>query len=242
MGKKLRPGFAAMEAVSDDFGGYAGDTQATAPWYRRVGAKMTTLWGQKLAGLLIFTSLFFFVYFLLLRHPLFRVTVMPPAPLDRLIGFYPAALLLYGSLWFYIPLPPLMMVDKGELRAYAATAAGLCLTGLGIFFFWPTRVAPPEVDWANHPGFTLLRSIDRAGNACPSLHAAFAVFSAAELERQLRRNGEPGPFRILNWVWCFGILYSTLATKQHVAWDVLAGGGLGIAAAMLQARARPISA
>ena len=203
---------------------------------------MTEHWGLKLAGLLIFTTLFFAVYFLVLRHPIFPVTVMPAAALDRLIGFYPAALPLYASLWLYISLPPLMMSDKRELWAYAVTATGLCLAGLAIFFFWPTRIAPPEVDWAGHSGFSMLRSIDRSGNACPSLHAAFAVFSAFELERQLRRNGEPGGFRILNWVWCTGILYSTLATKQHVALDILAGGALGIAAALFQARAQPIGA
>jgi membrane-associated phospholipid phosphatase len=36
-----------------------------------------------------------------------------------------------------------------------------------------------------------------------------------------------------NWVWCAFIIYSTLAIKQHVMWDVLAGLLLGIVCAVL---------
>jgi membrane-associated phospholipid phosphatase len=33
-------------------------------------------------------------------------------------------------------------------------------------------------------------------------------------------------------VWCLGILYSTLAVRQHVLWDVIAGAALGAAVAL----------
>ena len=41
---------------------------------------------------------------------------------------------------------------------------------------------------------------------------------------------------IFNWTWCTGIIYSTLATRQHVAVDVLAGLMLGVLAATLSLR------
>jgi len=43
---------------------------------------------------------------------------------------------------------------------------------------------------------------------------------------------------ILNWAWCTGIVYSALATRQHVAVDVLAGLVLGVLAACLSLRYR----
>jgi membrane-associated phospholipid phosphatase len=39
-----------------------------------------------------------------------------------------------------------------------------------------------------------------------------------------------------NWLWCLGILYSTVAIRQHVALDVLAGAGLGAAVAVVHLR------
>jgi membrane-associated phospholipid phosphatase len=62
---------------------------------------------------------------------------------------------------------------------------------------------------------------------------ATAVFSALWLNRQLFEVGAPRIVRWLNWTWCVGIVYSTLATKQHVAVDMVAGIMLGMLAAGL---------
>jgi membrane-associated phospholipid phosphatase len=51
--------------------------------------------------------------------------------------------------------------------------------------------------------------------------------------------GDSGLLRLLNGAWCAAILYSTLATKQHVAVDLFAGAALGLAGAALPFRARP---
>ena len=75
--------------------------------------------------------------------------------------------------------------------------------------------------------------MDASGNACPSLHVATAVFSGVWLNRILREINAPRALRAFNWLWCVGIVYSTLATKQHVALDMLAGAVLGLAAALL---------
>jgi hypothetical protein len=216
-----------MEAVSDDPPAVASGPAGEVPWYRRVGPKMIALWRLKLTGILVLMTAFFAAYILVLRFPIYPVTVMPVLGVDRLIGFQPWTLGLYLTLWCYIPLAPLMLVSRRELRAYALAAIALSLAGLAIFLIWPTQVALPAVVWGRYPGFVALKAIDHSGNACPSLHAAFAVFSAIELGRELRRNGEPGPFRVLNWLWCLGILYATLATKQHVVLDLLAGAALG---------------
>jgi membrane-associated phospholipid phosphatase len=200
-------------------------------WRRRVGPKMTALWRLKLVGITLLMTAFFSVYFLVMRHPLFPVAVVPALGIDRAIGFHAWALVPYATLWVFIPLPALMLESRRELFSYTCAAVALSLAGLAVFLCWPTRIEPPDLAWARYPGFTALKAIDQTGNACPSLHAAFAVFTAVELGRQLRRNGERGLFRWLAWLWCLAILYSTLATKQHVAVDVLAGAALGLAAA-----------
>jgi membrane-associated phospholipid phosphatase len=170
---------------------------------------------------------FFVAYFQVLRHPQFAVTTMPLIAADRLVGFRPEALLLYVSLWFYVSLAPSLLTDWRELASYGVAAAVLSVAGLGIFFFWPTAVPVPAVEWSRHPHFAFLKSIDASGNACPSLHVAFAVFTAAWFVRLLREMGAGFFAHALNWLWCAGILYSTMAIRQHVALDVLAGAGLG---------------
>jgi len=108
--------------------------------------------------------------------------------------------------------------------------------GLGIFLRWPTAPPAPDIDWARYPGVAFLKRIDSSGNACPSLHAAFVVFTAMWNVPALRRFGDRGTLRVLSLLWALGILYSTLATKQHVLIDLLAGCALGGAVAAVHLR------
>jgi membrane-associated phospholipid phosphatase len=190
-------------------------------------ARLKSHWRKKLVGSLVFIALFFIGYFLTLKFPVFPVTRMPATALDRAIGFHPAAMALYVSLWFYVLLAPALIWDKSELFVYGVAASGLAVAGLAIFFFWPTVIPDPGITWARYPGFASLKSIDASGNACPSLHVAFAVFTGCWIHRMLRGMSGRGILRVLSWCWCLGILYSTLATKQHVVVDLLAGAPLG---------------
>jgi membrane-associated phospholipid phosphatase len=196
-------------------------------WLRPVVARLLTWWPAKMIGTTAGMAAFFAAYFWLLHHPIRAVAIMPLTPVDRMIGFWPAALPLYLSLWFYVSLAPGLLIDRRELWSYGLAAVTLSVVGLGIFLVWPTAVPRPDIDWSQHPGFSALAGIDASGNACPSLHVAFAVFTAIWLARLLRQMGAGRLLRALNWLWCLGILYSTVAIRQHVALDVLAGAALG---------------
>ena len=196
-------------------------------WLRPAGVRVLTWWPVKMTGTALGMMLFFSVYFWVLRHPLAPSTLMPLTAVDRWIGFQPAALPLYLSLWLYVSLAPALVVNRRELVSFGLAWVALSVIGLGIFLLWPTAVRQTEVDWSQHPNFAFLKSVDAAGNACPSLHVAFAVFSAVWLGRSLRELGAGRGVRALNWLWCLGILYSTVATGQHAALDVLAGAALG---------------
>src|SRR4051812_13661457 len=202
-------------------------------WVHEARARMLTWWWPKMLGIIVGMVLFFVGYFWLLRHPFFPVSVMPLTVVDRMVGFFPETLPLYVSLWVYVSLPPALLIDRRELFSYAWAAAALSAIGLGIFLFWPTTVPRADVDWSRHSAFGFLRTVDASGNACPSLHVAFAVFTAIWLARLLRQIGAGRIVRVLNWLWCAGILYSTMATRQHVALDVLAGTLLGAIVAVV---------
>lgn len=174
-------------------------------------------------GITGFIFLFFFAYIYLLRHPAYAVTTIPATMLDRLIGIEPFMLPFYLSLWLYLSLPFMLMDKRKVIFEYGLWIGSMCACGLLIFYFWPTRVPVHNIDWSFYPGMSFLKGMDGAGNACPSLHVATAVFSGLTLDRQLAAFGFGNRMRIFSAVWCACIVYSTMATKQHMAIDVVAG-------------------
>jgi membrane-associated phospholipid phosphatase len=206
---------------------------------RRLAATVSANWFLKLIGIPGFIALFFVAYFWTLHSTPFPVTTVPVTLLDHFITFRPEALPLYLSLWVYVSLPPSLLDDRRELFFYGLAATALAVAGLAIFLFFPTTIARPDINWSLHPAFAFMKGIDAPGNACPSLHVAFAVFSAIWLDRLIRRIGYHPLLRVLNVGWCAGIMYSTLATKQHVALDLLAGTVFGMIGAAWKSPGAP---
>ncbi len=85
----------------------------------------------------------------------------------------------------------------------------------------------------------MLQGVDAAGNACPSMHVAAAMFTVIRVEQVLRDARTPVVLRLLNLLWFAAIAWSTLAVKQHVVLDAVAGALLGIAFAVPSLRWRP---
>lgn len=215
-----------------------GQEETPTAWYRQVAAVLLRHVYLKGIGTTAFITLFFNVYFYLLKNPAYPITVMPFTWLDRVIDVQPLALPIYVSMWVYVSLPPALLATRRELWFYGAAIAATCLAGLLVFYFWPTAVPVATVDWTRFPELDFLKNIDASGNACPSLHVATAVFSGVWLHHLLRRFGGPLWILAFNWAWCIAIVYSTMAIRQHVALDVLGGLVLGLLAAWLSLRHR----
>lgn len=205
-------------------------------WARQAVRRLRAHLPLKVFGTSVAISVFMVIYFILLRHPFFSVTLIPLTPLDRLIGFEPWSLVPYVSLWFYISCVPMLLAKRRELELYLSSVVLLAAVGFGIFLFWPTAVPAPDLDWTHYPSVAFLKSVDATGNACPSLHVAYAVLTALWLGRLLQDLKAPRWMHLVNWVWCLVIAYSTLATKQHVAIDLLGGALLGAVLAAVHLR------
>lgn len=184
-------------------------------------------------------AVFFFLYFVIQNNPLFAVTTLAESWLDDLVGFQPWGLVPYLSLWLYITLVPAFLVERRQLLGFAAGAVALAAIGLGAFLLWPTAVPPPDIDWSLYPGFEFLKTTDATGNACPSLHVAYAVFTALWFARLLPLLGAGPVVQCANLLWAGLITFSTLATKQHVAIDALFGAILGAWVGSLNLHAYP---
>ncbi len=208
-------------------------SRASVAWPRQLLPRFCRLFWLKCGGTTAIMFLFFAAYFHVLRHPAYPLTPMPLTAVDALIPFYPPSLLIYASLWLYVPLPPALLLGLRELLAFGFWVVGLCITGLLIFYCWPTTLAPYVLDRSPYWGFDILHGIDAAANACPSLHVATAAFAFFWLDRVIQTMHASIPARVINALWFAAIVYSTLATKQHVFLDVAAGFALGAAFALL---------
>jgi len=209
-------------------------------WQQALKARLGTVLLLKFLTTTGGIAVFFYAYFWAMRHPLSAVTVMPVTWLDGLVGFHPQSFALYASLWVYIALGTALPRDLPELSAFGLGSLAMILVGLAIFMLLPTKVPDLSIDWTLYPSLQFLKNVDASGNACPSLHAAFSVFTALALRAQLPEIGAPRWLLACSALWGLGILYSTIATRQHVALDVVAGVVLGgtVSIAYLDALAR----
>lgn len=214
----------------------------TSPWQHQLWHRLRTRWLLKTVGISAGISAFMCLYFVLLNHPQFPITRMPRVALDFRVPFAPWAVVPYVSLWLYIGLLPALLYLGGEMRRYVASAVVLGAIGCAIFFFFPTAVPPAGIEWARWPMVAFLKSADASGNACPSLHVAYSALTVICMSRLLHRVTAPRWLHAINLAWCLLIVWSTLATRQHVLLDVVAGAALGATVALLHFAVYPTSA
>ena len=212
-------------------------------WTAELGFRLRRLFWLKFIGTTAWTGAFFVGYFELLNDPPRPVIVMPLTALDHWVTFQPLALVPYLSLWLYVGIAPGLQRDLRSLLVYGLWAGALCVTGLLLFYAWPTQIPhlplPPDLPAM----MAVLKGVDAGGNACPSMHVAISLFTACWIAHVLRGVGAPGWLGAINWLWFVAIAWSTLAVRQHVLLDVLGGVLLGgaFAWASLRGRSRPDS-
>ena len=170
-------------------------------------------------------------YLVLQRLEWRPVTVLDWDPVTRAVPFS------VGAAWVYFSLYPFLGwaglgCRKGDFTAFVLACALAALVGHLVFLLWPTEVPRPDVA---DPGlaYDWLRQVDRPRNALPSMHVALSVLGALALWRR-----HPGWLGSAAIVWAGAIVWSTLALRQHVAADVVAGGALAAVSWWLVGRAR----
>ncbi|HTV39035.1 MAG TPA: phosphatase PAP2 family protein [Candidatus Sulfotelmatobacter sp.] len=191
-----------------------------------VAARLRSEWRLKLVLLFILNAWIYAPYLFFQRHHYFPPTAMPLSFLDWLIPFWAETVWIYLSVYFLMPIGPFLMNRRRQIHCYAAGIALIGLIADVVFFFFPTTCPRPSAAGTN----TLYQSlvgIDNPFHAFPSLHAAFAVYSARCAVMVARELNGSRLFEIGLWFWTFMILVATLTTKQHVIVDLAGGGALG---------------
>ena len=177
------------------------------------------VWRSLLASLLVSLAPMYFVIAILTRD---RPTFAPEIPLDRAIGVEPAWMLVYGSLYVFVVVLPLLVVrEQGLIRRAMQSYLFVMIVSYAGFLLYPTA-APRLGDAVPDDGFAawtlrLMYSIDAPYNCFPSLHVAYAFVSALACYRVHRGVGTAAA------AWAVLIGISTVYTKQHYVVDVIGG-------------------
>jgi membrane-associated phospholipid phosphatase len=195
------------------------------PFWQRIA----TLWRLKLGVTAVVSVLFWSFYLFLSRHPLFPVHTLPMTWIDHWAGYRPSPWAwIYESIFLLTGIAPWLIVSRAELRRYIFGFTLLSAVSFILFALFP--VASPRPAHLESSTFLIfITQVDGPLNAFPSLHAGCLIYNLALIRHLFGRQLSPWA-GIALVIWAGFILFATLATKQHYAVDLLAGGLIGWAA------------
>jgi membrane-associated phospholipid phosphatase len=193
-----------------------------------VWRRFSALWRLKLGATAIISVVFWSFYLFLSRHPFFPVHALPFTSLDNWAGFRPNPWAwVYESNFLLTGIAPWLLVSREQLRRFIIGFAWLSAISFFIFAIFPVASPRPTEQAIKASSFLfLITRLDGPLNAFPSLHASCLVYNLALIRHLFGPKLHPGVMTGL-YLWAGMILFATLATKQHYAIDLLAGGLLG---------------
>lgn len=152
----------------------------------------------------------------------------PELPLDRLFPLTPSWSLVYGALYAFLIVLPVLVVQQPEMiRRTVWAYVTVWMTAYACFLLYPTVAPRPDTvpgDGFAVWGLRFLYDADPPYNCFPSIHVGHSFVSAFVIHRIHRRLG-------LFALCCASLVaISTLFTKQHYVADVISGILLGVVA------------
>jgi membrane-associated phospholipid phosphatase len=193
------------------------------------------VWRSQLASALVSMAPMYFVIATLTRER--AVLFRPELRVDGLIPVTPAWMFVYGSLYVFVVVLPLLIVrDRALIRRAMQAYLLVMVLSYSIFLVYPTTAPRPDaVAGEGFAAWTLriAYSLDPPYNCFPSLHVAYAFVSAFACARVHRGVG----LAAVAWAALIGV--STVFTKQHYVADVIAGTAAAGVAYVLFLRRHP---
>lgn len=159
-------------------------------------------------------------YTLLQRFAFYEVQWATPSALDAQIPVN------FDSLWVYLSLPVLLAIVglRVGLRTFMRYMYAMGWTAMAahmVFMLYPSGLQRSEIDLSLAPQvYHWLIAVDAPRNVMPSLHVALATLAviAAWSSSRFHITAKIGFV-----LWCGAIAWSTVALRQHILLDGLAG-------------------
>jgi hypothetical protein len=176
------------------------------------------------------TVFFCACYFSLQNVVFLPVRAFPLTRLDNAIPFNPRWVWAYQSVYLLLALVPWALSARDDLVRYARGFLLMSCAGFACFALFPVAGPRPALVPAGGM-FGWLVWYDKPTNVFPSLHVALASYSVLFAVRGSRGSLHKTMQRLLSiagTVWLVAIAYAAVATKQHYAIDIPAGGVLAL--------------
>ena len=189
-------------------------------------ARLRAEWRLKLVLLVVINAVFWSAYELLAHRAFFPLRSVPVTSLDAAVPFQPDPWAwVYLSQYLFTGTLPLLLTSREAIGRYVAALATMSLSGFAFFLFFPTA-GPRPTEVSGSLAMRWIAACDGTLNAFPSLHAAFIV-CMSRLAWRMFGHEHSRCVVAVSVLWGGAILFSTLATKQHYALDLVAGAVLG---------------
>lgn len=184
-------------------------------------------WRLKLALGGLLTAAFWVFYAWTGRRPAAHVVVVPALAIDRALPLVPAAAWIYVSQFLTTPIVLYLAASRRAVLGVAGGVSLMASVSFLVYFLVPTCVEREVASGVTNAAYRLVIGGDVPRNACPSLHAGFAVFLSACAWALSGGLAHRWAGLVIFWLWTLAVLVSTIVIRQHVVIDLAAGGLLG---------------
>lgn len=171
-----------------------------------------------------------------------RATPQALSALDTALPFLPWTIWVYLSGLLYVGVCWYLAASVRCFHRQALVLLSTVAVSCVLFLLFPARFPRELVAFAGGPpsfseeAVRVLWGLDHPSNTTPSLHASLAVSLALDFRWD---EGYPRAPAFLMSLWAAALVASALTTRQHTAWDVATGVGLGVAMHLLLRRVLP---
>lgn len=157
---------------------------------------------------------------------LFDPILVPRTLIDHWVPLASHWVWVYVSFYFFIFGTYLLLKTEFVRKTMFYSFLAATTVSSFIFFFLPTMIERglyplKSIDHASDWLLSLIRLTDTSVNCLPSMHVALSMISAFAIAAEFKK------FKYFGFFWFLMICYSTMATKQHYFYDVLAGSIYG---------------
>jgi membrane-associated phospholipid phosphatase len=132
---------------------------------------------------------------------------------------------------------PWLIARREMLWGYARGVGVMSVICFFVFALYPVASPRPHAEFRDGM-FGAIIDLDGPLSAFPSLHAGFLVYTLGVAWLLFRSQARfVGIALVLTWA--AAVMYATIATRQHYALDLVAGGAVGLLAHRLAWRSVP---
>ena len=156
-------------------------------------------------------------YILLQQFSLYEVTWLQETALDKMVPVYLGAVYIYFSYYLILAWAG-FAVRRAVFVRFMKAVCMVALVSHLCFFFFPTGVSREGIDMSNAPLlYEWLVGWEKPRNCLPSLHGSLATLAMFALWQKGTISG------MIASCWWAGVMWSTIALRQHVIIDLGAG-------------------